>query len=349
MTDSPARLAYIEAFSHSVALELLDGMPHIAPRRLQLDWPESQLWSEFEAAHVYQIRATRSELPGQFFANAAFLARAPSLLAVSTNGSGADTVDIDACTAAGVLVVNQAGGNAQAVAEHALGMMLCLSKRIIEADRAVRTVEGLARESLMGHDMHGRTLGIIGLGNIGQRLAALARGVLQMTILAYDPFIDEAQFEAHGARRCALDELLSQADFVSVHCPRNAHSEGMLDARAFSHMRPHAFFVNTARGGIHDEMALADVLARGGIAGAGLDVWEHEPPPLDHPLLRFDNVIVSPHTAGVTHEARRNMARNTIAQIDEIVRARRAPRILNPEVWPQYCDRFESLRGVRPQ
>ena len=112
-------------------------------------------------------------------------------------------------------------------------------------------------------------------------------------------------------------------------------------------MPPHAYFVNTARGGIHDEAALANALREGRIAGAGLDVWEQEPPALDHPLLGFDNVIVSPHTAGVTHEARLNMATCTIEQIDDIVLGRRPPRILNPEVWQRYCERFESIRGQR--
>lgn len=348
MKNSPARLVFLDRFSHPVALELLARRPHIEPRRLDPDWNESAMWEEFSRAHVYQIRATRSELPAPFFASAEFLARCPELLAVSTNGSGADTVDIPACTEAGVLVVNQAGGNAEAVAEHALGMMLCLSKRIIEADRAVRRVPDLERETLMGHDLLGKTLGIVGLGNIGRRLATLAQGLFRMQVLAYDPYIEDEVFAASDAEKVPLHALMARSDFISVHCPRSASSEGMLDAEAFSHMQPHAYFVNTARGGIHVEADLARALEQGQLAGAGLDVWETEPPPLDHPLLAFDNVVVSPHTAGVTHEARRNMATGTIEQIDEIVRGGRAPRILNPEVWERYCDRFEAIRGVRP-
>jgi D-3-phosphoglycerate dehydrogenase len=348
MKNEPARLVFLEQFSHPVALELLAQRPHIDARCLQLGWDESRLWSEFAEAHVYQIRATRSELPAPFFASAAFLARCPQLLAISTNGSGADTIDIPACTEAGVLVVNQAGGNKEAVAEHALGMMLCLSKRIIEADRAVRRVEGLERETLMGHDLFGKTVGIVGFGNIGRRLAELARGLFQMRVIAHDPFIDDAAFVAGGAEKVSLESLMGQADFISVHCPRNPSSERMLDAAMFAHAQPHAYFVNTARGGIHVEADLAEALREGRLAGAGLDVWEEEPPALDHPLLGFDNVIVSPHTAGVTHEARRNMATGTIEQIDDIVRGRRAPRILNPEVWDRYCERFEAILGLRP-
>ena len=313
-----------------------------------MSWDQEKLWAEFAEAHVYQNRATRSELPAELFANAELLARCPELLAISTNGSGADTIDIAACTAAGVLVVNQAGGNKEAVAEHAIGMMLCLTKRIFEADRAVRTVPNLRREDLMGHDIFGRTLGIIGLGNIGRRVAEIARSLFQMKVIAHDPFIDDEVFSANGAQKVDLDVLLERADFITVHCPRNPSSEHMLDARAFARMQAHAYYVNTARGGIHVESDLADALREKRIAGAGLDVWEQEPPPLDHPLLGFDNVIVSPHTAGVTHEARTNVVTGTIEQIDDIVSARRAPRILNPEVWDQYCDRFEAIFGRRP-
>jgi D-3-phosphoglycerate dehydrogenase len=346
MKNTPARLVYLERFAHPIALELLAARPHIEARCLERSWNGDRLWSEFAEAHVYQIRATRSDLPAGLFANAAFLDRCPQLLAVSANGSGADTIDIPACTAAGVLVVNQAGGNKQAVAEHAIGMMLCLTKRIFEADRAVRTVPGLDREGLMGHDMFGKTLGIIGLGNIGRRVSELVRGLFQMHVLAYDPFIDDADFAANGAEKSDLESLLERSDFITVHCPRNPSSEHMLDARAFARVQPHAYFVNTARGGIHVESDLAHALREKRIAGAGLDVWEQEPPPLDHPLLGLDNVIVSPHTAGVTHEARRNIVTGTIEQIDDIVSARRAPRILNPEVWERYCG---SSAAVRPE
>ena len=300
------------------------------------------------AASRWTRRATRSELPAEFAADAAFLARCPALLAVSTQGSGSDTVDLDACTAAGVIVVNQAGGNKEAVVEHAMGMMLCLTKRIFEADRATRTSSGVDRHALMGHDLYGRTLGIVGLGNTGTRLAGIAKAAFSMQVIAFDPFIAPAQFAERGAEAVDFATLLARSDFVSVHCPRNASSEGMFDAAAFRAMRPHAYFVTTARGGIHDERALADALAAGELAGAGLDVWDPEPPALDHPLLALPNVIVSPHTAGVTHEARTNMALGTVEQIDDIVRGRRPPRLLNPQAWDAYAERFERILGTRP-
>jgi len=337
------RIALFERWAHPVAAEELTQFPQLAVEVMAFDNGEAANWSVLEAAHVYQARSTRSELPEQFWPGTSLLKRCPNLLAVSTNGSGSDTVDLDACTAAGVMVVNQAGGNKQAVAEHALGMMLTLSKRIIQADRAMRTTEGLQRERYMGNDAHGKTLGIIGLGHIGTHVAKLASGLLSMRVIACDPFIDDSAFAERGAERVALEELLTQADFVSVHCPRNASSELMLDGTAYARMKPSAYLITTARGGIHDETALAQALSQGQIAGAGLDVWADEPPPLDHPLLNFDNVLISPHTAGVTHESRANVVRITIEQIDTISQGQRPARLLNPDVWPKWQHRYQTI------
>ena len=343
--SSRSRVVYFERWPHPVALEMFAQRPQYDAHRLELSAPRELVWAAFETAHIYQIRASRSELPAEFFGQRELLKRAPSLLAISSSGSGSDTIDLDHCTEAGVLVVNQAGGNKEAVAEHALGMMLALAKRMLEADRFMRRETGINREHYMGHDIIGKTLGIIGLGNVGRRLSELARGLFAMQVLAYDPFIEANEFQANGAQSVSLDALLAQSDFVSVHCPRNASSVGMLDARALALMPAHAYFINTARGGIHDEQALAQALSTGAIAGAGLDVWEHEPPPPEHPLLAFDNVIATPHTAGVTHESRHNIVRGAVEQIDTILSGGRAPRILNPQAWDHYVQRFERITG----
>ena len=136
------------------------------------------------------------------------------------------------------------------------------------------------------------------------RVAQLCRGLFNMRVLAYDPYLTAEQVKARGAEQVALDDLLRESDFVSVNCPLTAETRRMMDARAFGLMKPEAYFVTTARGFIHDEAALAEALAAKRIAGAGLDVWEDEPPPPDHPLMQFDNVLLSPHTAGVTRESR---------------------------------------------
>src|SRR5262249_16688752 len=178
-----------------------------------------------------------------------------------------------------------------------------------------------------------------------------------------DPYLDEQTIAARGAAKVTLDELLRRADFVSINCPLDDGSRGMIGAREFALMQPHAYFITTARGFIHDERALAEALrskpsagrAPAGalrskrIAGAGLDVWDKEPPAADHPLLQFDNVIASPHTAGMTREARANMGRIAAEQLVMTLDGKRPPRIVNPQVWPAYAERFEQTFGFRPQ
>ena len=143
-----------------------------------------------------------------------------------------------------------------------------------------------------------------------------------------------------------LDELLAQSDFVSIHCPRTDETLGMIGAPAFARMKKGAMFVTTARGGIADEAALFAALQSGQLSGAGVDVWDKEPPPLQHPLLTLDNVIATYHTAGVTTEARRNMASQAAEQIVGLLKGGRPPRLLNPEIWPAYRARFAAVIGL---
>ena len=310
--------------------------------------PEEAGWAALARAHVYHVSAAKDELPRQWFVSAELLARCPALLCVSSAGAGYDTVDVAACTRAGVAVVNQAGGNANSVAELALGLMLALSRRIIECDRRLRREQGFTREDVMGHEIGGKVLGIVGIGHTGTRVAALARA-FGMTVLATDPYLTEEEIGRRGATSVTLDDLLARSDIVSLHCPRARDTIGMIDARALQRMKRGALFITTARGGIHEEAALLEALKSGHIGGAGIDVWDVEPPPLDHPLLKLDRVIASFHTAGVTHEARRNMAAIAAEQIVGVLKGGRPPRLINSEVWPAYAARFEAVLGARIQ
>ena len=306
---------------------------------------DSSIATHLAEAHVYMVTSARDELKPQWFVTAELLARCPKLLCVSTSGAGYDTVDVSACSKAGVIVVNQAGMNAGAVAEHTLGMMLSLSKRISECDKRLRRDRGFPREALMGHDISGKTLGVVGIGHVGTRVAHLAQA-FGMTVLAYDPYVSADEIGRRGARSVTLDELLAQSDVVSLHCPRTDETLGMIDAPAFARMKKGAIFVTTARGGIADEAALFAALQSGQLSGAGVDVWDQEPPPLQHPLLTLDNVIATYHTAGVTTEARRNMAAQAAEQIVGILKGGRPPRLLNPDIWPVYRARFEAIVGL---
>ncbi|MGX1351683.1 D-3-phosphoglycerate dehydrogenase [Bradyrhizobium elkanii] len=348
MTVNNKRVFYVKYLAHEIYVDILKKRPDVRLDRLENETPEATFAPVLADAHAYQIGAARDELAPHFHAHAELLKRAPNLLIVSSNGAGFDPVDVDACTAAGVLVVNQSGGNANSVAEHALGMMLTLSKRIIQSDRRLRREANVNRNDLIGNELKKKTVGIVGLGNVGRRIAELCRGLLHMKVIAYDPYLTADEMAKRGGEKVELDDLLRRADFVSISCPLDNKSRGMIGAREFALMQPHAYFVTTARGFIHDEKALEEALRDKRIAGAGLDVWAKEPPPPDHPLLQFDNVLASPHTAGVTREARINMGRIAAEQILDALDGKRPPRIINPEVWPVYVRRFEKAFGFMP-
>ena len=349
MKDNVKRVFYVRQLAHPCYLDIIAQRPEIRIDKLENDTPDAVAQPIMATAHAYQIGSARDELQLRYHAQRDLLDRMPNLLIISTGGAGYDTVNVKDCTEAGVLVVNQSGGNADAVASHVLAMVLMLSKQIIHTDHAMRRGTIHDRTAFMGSDIHGRTIGIVGLGNVGRRIAELCRGLFGMQVIACDPYLDEATVAARGAAKVTLDELLRRADFVSINCPLDDGTRGMIGAREFALMQPHAYFITTARGFIHDEGALAEALRSKKIAGAGLDVWGKEPPPAEHPLLQFDNVLASPHTAGLTREARANMGRIAAEQLIMTLDGKRPPRIVNPQVWPTYARRFEQTFGFPPQ
>jgi D-3-phosphoglycerate dehydrogenase len=268
---------------------------------------------------------------------------------ISTSGAGYDPVDVEACTQAGVLLVNQAGANAEAVAEHVVAMLLSLTKNLVQTDRSLRKERGISREVFKGHNAQGRTVGIVGLGHVGRRVARICRHGLDMQVLAYDPYLTAAEIQERGATPVPLDTLLAQSDYVTIHCPWNAETVNMVGQRELARMRPGAFLINTARGGIVNEDALAQALQNGPLAGAGIDVWVTEPPPLDHKLLRFDNLIATYHTAGVTVDSRHNMADWNAQQLAQIFHGEYPPRLINPAVWDTFSRRFNQTFGFSPR
>jgi D-3-phosphoglycerate dehydrogenase len=329
--------------------EILGKRGDVRLDRLEQANPDGAAMAVLAAAHAYQISSARDELARHYHVNGDLLRKTPDLLVVSTNGAGYDTVNVKDCTESGVLVVNQSGGNAEAVAEHVLGMMLCLVKRMNECDRALRTGTLGDRNVYMGREAFGKTIGIVGLGNVGRRVAELCGTLFRMQVVAYDPYLSAEEIHARGASKVELDALLRRADFVSINCPLTDESRKMIGAREYALMQPHAYFITTARGSIHDEDALEAALRDNKIAGAGLDVWAKEPPPANHPLMKFDNVMVTAHTAGVTREARANMGRIAAEQILDALDGKPVTRIVNPVVWPDYAKRFERIFGFAPE
>ncbi len=334
--DLPLDPAFDAALQADPAVQL-----HVLPHR----GADADIAALLPSIAAYHVSSAKDELPAQWHVRDALLRAAPRLLFVSTYGAGFDTVDVAACTRAGVCVINQAGSNAPAVAEHAIGLLLGLSRRIAECDRRLRSGIGFARHAMMGFDLAGRVLGLVGIGHAGTRMATLGHA-FGMTVLASDPFVAAEEIARRGAEPVDLPTLLSRADVVSLHCPLDDGTRGLFDVPAFAAMKPGALFISTARGGIHDEQALADALRSGHLGGAGLDVWQVEPPPSDHPLLQLDNVIATHHIAGVTTESRRRMATMASSQLIGALRGERPPRLVNPQAWPACEARLRvCLRG----
>lgn len=293
------------------------------------------------SSHAYQIPSARDELPETWRVDARLLDQLPQLLCVSTNGAGYDTVNVDHCTRAGVLVLNQSGANARSVAEATLGLMIDCLRRITDSDRCLRRSRGFSREDLMGSELYDKVLGLIGIGEIGGRVARIAKA-FGMRVIAYDPGLTSQAISAKDADSVELDELLAESHVVSLHCPLLAQTRNLMNTSRFAAMRQGAVFINTARGGLHDEQALYQALSSGHLGGAGLDVWSQEPPALDHPLLTLDSVVGLYHTAGVTTEARQRMGLWAAQQIIDVLGGQKGQRMVNPEVFPRFLQRLQS-------
>ncbi|MGH2461382.1 MAG: hydroxyacid dehydrogenase, partial [Chloroflexota bacterium] len=232
------------------------------------------------------------------------LSRAGRLKVIGKHGVGVDNVDLAAARARGIAVVFTPGVNSQAVAEHALTLMLMLARRIPTASRMLRDGQfDEARRTIVALDLQGKTLGLVGLGQVGRRLAAIVRQGLAMRVLAFDPYVTPAQAAELGVELVSeLEPLLRAADVVSIHAPLTPETRGIIGRGALAELKPTAFLINCARGGLVDEDALLEALQAGRLAGAGLDVFVEEPTPAAHPLFGLENVVVTPHVAGSSQE-----------------------------------------------
>src|SRR5215467_8075167 len=307
MASNIKQIIYFHHRLHATAAAIRSKRSDIDMFRRDFDEPATDNWAEMSRAHGYHACA-RTEMREPWFPDARLFERAPNLLAVCSLGAGYDVIDVDACTKAGILVCNQSGANREAVAEHTVGLMLAISKKIIEADRSIRKHSTIDRFRYIGTELLGKTVGIIGLGNIGSRVAEICKTAFRMTVLGYDPYLSKEKMAARNAEKVGLKELLQRADYVTMHCPRTEETVGMIGYDEFSLMKPTAFFINTSRGGTYKESDLARALQEQKLAGAGVDVFLEEPPSPDHPLMAFDNVILTPHNAGSTREAYANVA-----------------------------------------
>lgn len=262
--------------------------------------------------------------------NDAVLDMAPGVKAIAKMGAGLDTVDIDAATRHDAIVFHTPGANNQAVADHTFALMLNVARKIIYCDQSLRQ-NRWEHTKIMGLELWQKTLGLIGLGAIGRCVALRARG-FEMKVVAHDPFWPQEFAAEQGIARVAVAELLEVSDVISIHAPLTPENRGMIDLKALKTMKPTAILINAARGGIVNEADLYHALKDKIIAGAGIDVFEKEPP-TDSPLLALDNVVLTPHTAAFTFEGMNNMSVGVVVQLIEYARGEKPAFIVNSEVF----------------
>ena len=324
-----------KAFRVGVTSDLLDSRGEPAFGREPLKALDAVEW-EWLPKGLREITAEHAATYDALYVNsprvpAAAVARPDlRLKLVSRHGVGYDSVDVAAMTAAGVLVANTPDAVRRPVATIALLFMLALSHRLFAKDRITREGNWPAKLDLMGTGLTGRTLGVIGAGGIGKELLRLARP-FDLKLLAADPYAKPLEVQALGARHVPLAELMRESDFVVVACLLNDETRGLVGAKQLALMKPGAYLINVARGPIVDENALCEALAARRIAGAGLDVFEEEPTPADNPILRLDNVIVSPHALCWTDELFGNIARSAIGAVLAVRAGRRPEFVVNPQ------------------
>ena len=272
---------------------------------------------------------------------AEILAHATRMVVIGRAGVGVDNVDLEAATKAGIVVVNAPTGNTVSAAEQTITLMLALAHKTAAADASMRRGEW-KRSSFTGVELRGRTLGIIGLGKIGQAVADRAHG-LEMNVIGYAPFVTAEQAALHGVTLAEVDQILETADVITVHVPLNKATRGIVNADNIGKLKPGVMLINVARGGVYDEAAVAQALKDGKIAGAAIDVYETEPPAADNPLFSAPNTVLTPHLGALTAEAQLRVAEEACEQVVDVLAGRSARYAVNaPLLTP------ETSRAIAP-
>ena len=291
------------------------GVEYAEMRAEVIRWSDPRVKNWHEDADGVMVRGTPIR--------AADLARAKKLRVISKQGVGIDNIDVAAARAHGVTVCRTPGVNSEAVAELALTLGLCVTRRVAEFDRRIHDGEIVERANILGLEMMEKTVGIIGMGNIGTRVARKWRGAFDARILAYDPYVPANHWpDIQHERVASLADMLPRVDLLTLHLPLTDESRGMIGAAALAQMKPTAVLVNTARGGIVDEAALYQAIASGRLYGAGLDVFAHEPPTTANPLLQLPTVVVTPHAGAGTHDTQIRSSMRVAEQLFDALEGR---------------------------
>ena len=256
----------------------------------------------------------------------------PSLRAIIRPGIGVDNVDLDAATQRGIMVINTPDAPTESTAEHAVALLMAVAKRVVTGSRFLQTND-FPRTELLGTEVRDRVLGVIGCGRIGRRVAEICGLGFKMKIVAYDPFLTNV--ELPGVEFTTdLDDLLSRADFLTLHIPLTPQTYHLIGEEQIRRMKRGSYIINAARGPVVDEKALICALQDGHLAGAGLDVFDPEPPAGDNPLLYMNNVVCTPHVASYTDRGQSGMRTGVVDQIIQLLQNQRPPFIINAQAWP---------------
>lgn len=275
-------------------------------------------------------------VPGPGKVNADLFDRAgPSLKLIAKPGIGVDNVDIPAASARQILVLNTPDAPTESTAEHAVALLMAVAKRVLVGDMFLRTDRTIPRGEMIGTELLGRTLGVVGYGRIGRRVAEICALGLRMNVLVYDPFININQPTPERVTLTDdLDGLLRQANFLTVHIPLLPNTRHFIGEREMRLMAKGSYLINASRGPVIDEAALIRLLQEDHFAAVGLDVFDPEPPHPDNPLLKMRNVVVTPHIASSTDRGIHAMMHGVADQVIQVLNGERPPYLLNPEVWP---------------
>jgi phosphoglycerate dehydrogenase-like enzyme len=307
-----------------IGLSVLAGHPHIEPRFFQ---------RHCNPIEAQQIAGAQGVIVLGPAVTAQSVSESDSLLVLARFGVGYDNVDVTACTAANVLVTITIGAVDRPVAEATVGWMIALGHQMRAKDGLVRTGRWNERSKYMGRELRDRALGVIGLGGIARKTIELLRGFGMKQPLAFDPFVKPEMAASLGARLVSLGELLAEADFVSIHCPLTAQTRGLIGARELALMKPEAYLLNTARGGIVDEEPLYQALKNRCISGAALDCFVQEPLTAPHRFGELDNVLLAPHSIAWTNESFRDMGSAACQVMVDLSLGLKPRGTLNPELF----------------
>lgn len=317
-------------------------------------WLESRLFDDIAALLPPSVTLLPPAATAPIYANAApaqaiiassllrytgeVMDACPQLKLIARTGIGVDNVDLDAATARGIVVTNTPDGPTESTAEHTVAMLLALAKRLKQGNANLAEGRWGPRNGvLMGDEVMGKTLGLVGLGRIGRRVAHICGLGLNMRVLGYDPFVTAEQAAALGIELAALDRVVAEADFLSLHAPATAETHKLMDAARIAQMKRGSYLLNMARGTLVDEDALLAALESGHLMGAGLDVFDQEPPDATLRLRSHPNVVATPHMASVTLEGRRRMETMAVERVLAFFSGERPADVVNPAVYAQHA------------